>query len=169
MNDTKECPCKGNNLDKMIQPAILASLAKEELHGYKIIQRVAEMAMLNETKPDATGVYRYLKTMENMGFVTSRWDTTNSGAAKRIFKITKDGYECLCNWISTLEDYKDKIETFIDESKNIIGGSKLAPKLIIIKRRSFYVKDKAYNHRRISRCRKNNFNIKFGKTSTKKE
>lgn len=169
MNNIKECPCKGNNLDKMIQPAILASLAKEELHGYKIIQRVAEMAMLNETKPDATGVYRYLKTMENMGYVISRWDTTNSGAAKRIFKITKDGYECLCDWISTLEDYKNKIETFIDESKNIISNSEVSPKLIIIKRRPFYVKEKAYTHRRVFRCRKNNFHTKVSETSTRKK
>lgn len=124
MNSLKECACKGSNLDKMIQPAILSALA-EELHGYKIIQRIAETALFNGNKPDPTGVYRHLKTMESMGLIISSWDTTNSGPAKRIFKITEDGYECLCTWILTLEDYKNTIETFLNEAKSIINNSKL--------------------------------------------
>lgn len=128
MNSLKECPCKGSNLDKMIQPAILAALAEEELHGYKIIQRVAETAMFNGNKPDPTGVYRYLKTMESMGLIISSWDTTNSGPAKRTFKITEDGYECLCTWILTLEDYKNTIETFLNEAKIVINNCKLTKK-----------------------------------------
>lgn len=128
MSNLKECPCKGGNLDKMIQPAILAALAEEELHGYKIIQKVSETALLNGNKPDPTGVYRYLKTMEGNGLIKSSWDTNNSGPAKRIFKITEDGYKCLCTWILTLEHYKDAIEIFINKTKNIINNSKLAKK-----------------------------------------
>ncbi|MHB1392580.1 MAG: PadR family transcriptional regulator [Clostridia bacterium] len=126
MNCLKECACKGSNLDKMIQPAILSALAEEELHGYKIIQRIAETALFNGNKPDPTGVYRHLKTMESMGLIISSWDTTNSGPAKRTFKITEDGYECLCTWILTLEDYKNTIETFFNEAKSIINNTKLS-------------------------------------------
>ncbi len=117
------CACKGSNLDKMVQPAILSVLAQEELHGYKIIQKIAKTALFNGNKPDPTGVYRHLRVMEKRGLVTSNWDTTNSGPAKRIFKITEDGYECLCTWILTLEDYKNTIEKFLDEAKNIINDS----------------------------------------------
>ncbi len=126
MNDLKQCPCKGSNLDKMIQPAILAVLVKEELHGYKIIQRIAQTAMFNGNKPDPTGVYRHLKTMESNGLIISSWDTNNSGPAKRIFKITEDGYQCLCTWISTLEDYKNTINTFLNEVKSVISNDKSA-------------------------------------------
>jgi len=126
--ELEECACKGSNLDKMIQPAILSALAEEELHGYKIIQRIADTAMFNGNKPDPTGVYRHLKNMESMGLIISSWDTTNSGPAKRTFKITEDGYECLCTWISTLEDYKNTIETFLNEAKSVINNSKLTKK-----------------------------------------
>lgn len=128
MNNVKECACKGSNLDKMIQPAILSALVAEELHGYKIIQKVAETAMFNGNKPDPTGVYRHLKTMESMGLIISSWDTTNSGPAKRTFKITEDGYQCLYTWILTLEDYKNTIETFLDEAKSIVNNSKITNK-----------------------------------------
>jgi len=63
--------------------------------------------------------------MESMGLIVSSWDTTNSGPAKRTFKITEDGYECLCTWILTLEDYKNAIEAFLNEAKSVINNSKL--------------------------------------------
>lgn len=124
MNNLNKCPCKGSNLDKMIQPAILGALAEKELHGYKIIQRISETSMFNGTKPDPTGIYRYLKNMEGNGLITSSWDTPNCGPAKRTFKITKNGYKCLYTWILTLEDYKNAIETFLNETRNTISSKK---------------------------------------------
>lgn len=122
MDFPDECPCKGRNLDKMIQPAILLVLAEEEeIHGYKIIQRISETALFNGNRPDPTGVYRHLKTMESRGLVISSWDTADSGPAKRTYKITEDGHKCLCNWILTLEDYKNAIEAFLNEAKSIIN------------------------------------------------
>jgi len=122
MDFAEDCPCKGKNLDKMIQPAILLTLAEQkELHGYKIIQRIAETALFKRNKPDPTGVYRHLKAMESRGLVISSLDTADSGPAKRIYKITENGFKCLCTWILTLDDYINTIETFLMEAKSIIG------------------------------------------------
>ncbi len=123
MDGLNGCACKGSNLDKMVQPAILLALANEELHGYKIIQKISKTALFNGNKPDPTGVYRHLKAMESMGLIISSWDTANSGPARRIFKITEDGYECLHTWISTLEDYKNTIEKFLAEAKTVMDNS----------------------------------------------
>lgn len=64
-----KCPCYGGNLDKFIQPMILIILAQEDLYGYKIVQHMAESSMCKGQKPDGTGVYRFLKAMENRGWL----------------------------------------------------------------------------------------------------
>jgi DNA-binding PadR family transcriptional regulator len=63
------CPCTGCNLDKFIQPAVLAVLAEGATHGYHVVQRLSEMPMFRGQVPDITGVYRFLKAMEDRGLV----------------------------------------------------------------------------------------------------
>ncbi|MEI6518919.1 MAG: helix-turn-helix transcriptional regulator [bacterium] len=100
-----DCPCAGRNLDKLVQPAILTVLAHESLHGYVLVQRLADMPMFGGQKPDATGVYRFLRQMEERALVTSTWDTSEIGPAKRLYIITKSGLSCLCRWKNTLSTY----------------------------------------------------------------
>jgi DNA-binding PadR family transcriptional regulator len=115
-----DCPCKGTNLEKLIHPAILTLLVAEELHGYSIVQKLQETYMLRGKKPDPSGVYRCLKLMEQGGYVTATWDISNSGPAKKQYKITNDGLECLKIWINTLEDYQRSLELFLSFAKNTV-------------------------------------------------
>lgn len=114
--DFNKCPCYGSNLDKLIQPIILIILAQEDLYGYKIVQRMAESPMCKGHKPDGTGVYRFLKAMEQRGSVESSWSLDDSGPAKRIYRITNEGRDCLAHWIDTLEDYRRSIGKMLEEA-----------------------------------------------------
>ena len=111
-----KCPCYGSNLDKLIQPMILIILAQEVLYGYKIVQRLAESPMCKGPKPDGTGVYRFLKAMEQRNLVKSSWSLDDSGPAKRIYHITNEGKDCLSHWIDTLEDYRQAIGKMLEEA-----------------------------------------------------
>ena len=104
-----DCPCMGATLDKLFQPAILAILSEGPLHGYGLAERLGEMPMLGGQKPDGSGVYRFLKSMESKGLVISSWDTSQSGPARRAYAITPAGTNCLLAWIRTLEAYRDSI------------------------------------------------------------
>ena len=106
-----KCSCTGNNLDKLIQPAILTVLAEQELHGYKIAHVISVMQAFQGQKPDITGIYRSLKSMESRGLVVSSWETSESGPAKRFYKLTATGVECLNRWIETLAEYRQNIDT----------------------------------------------------------
>lgn len=110
--DMKECAELGKSLSRLSQPTILTLLAEsdEPLHGYVIVQRAANSPMFGGKKPDATGIYRALKRMEEAGLVTSRWDTPEEGSAKRIFTLTDKGRQCLRRWIDALACYKETIE-----------------------------------------------------------
>ncbi len=104
-----ECPCTGRNLDKLIQPAVLALLAGESMHGYRLVQRLGRMSMFKGHEPDTTGVYRFLKAMEKRGLVASAWDLSASGPAKRCFELTATGRKCLALWGTTLTDYQKQV------------------------------------------------------------
>ena len=78
------CPCEGGTLDRLIQPAILVVLADGPLHGYGLTERIAALPGFSGNKPDVSGVYRFLKTMEGKGLVESSWDFAERGPARQV-------------------------------------------------------------------------------------
>lgn len=119
-----KCSCKGYNLDKLIQPMILTILAEEDLYGYKILQEIIKTTMFKESeKPDPTGVYRFLKNMEKRGLVVSSWDVESAGPAKRFYKLTQAGKECLAHWIETLEEYQKNIGDLVKNAQKVLEKS----------------------------------------------
>ena len=100
-----DCACSGKTLARLLQPAVMALLAKEPLHGYRIARGLEQMAMFRDNPPDLTGLYRLLKSMEQRGLVSSTWDLAESGPAKRQYKLTRSGRACLHKWSQTLADY----------------------------------------------------------------
>lgn len=117
-DDLKQCAELGKSLSRMSQPTILTVLAAadEPLHGYIIVQRAAQSPMFGGKKPDPAGIYRTLKKMEEAGFVTSAWETPESGAAKRMFKLTDDGRAALRRWIDSLACYMATIQELREEA-----------------------------------------------------
>ncbi len=107
------CPCEGATLDRLIQPAILTVLSEGALHGYGLAERISQMPLLGGQKPDGSGIYRFLKAMESKGLVTSSWDTSQNGPAKRTYQLTDAGASCLRIWIRTLEEYRDGINCLL--------------------------------------------------------
>ena len=111
------CPCEGGTLDRLIQPAILVVLASGPLHGYRLVDRISKLPGFTGQKPDASGVYRFLKVMERKGLVASSWDTSESGPAKKSYQITPAGRKCLHRWIGTLENYRRRISGLLGAAR----------------------------------------------------
>ncbi|AOY77800.1 PadR family transcriptional regulator [Clostridium formicaceticum] len=116
-----KCSCKGNNLDKLLQPNILSLLVNKNLHGYVLIQELEAKNVFKGEKIDKAGIYRTLKNLEAQGLVSSEWNIEDVGAAKKVYKITASGKECLKTWIQTLEDYKKTIEAIIEDAKEVLN------------------------------------------------
>jgi DNA-binding PadR family transcriptional regulator len=121
--DLKECEELGKSLNRLSQPTILAILAQnsEPLHGYVIVQKAADSPMFGGKKPDATGIYRSLKRMEEQGYVTSQWETPEEGNAKRVFQLTESGRNCLRRWIDALACYQLTLEELRVEASGALG------------------------------------------------
>lgn len=119
MLDLVNCPCTGGTLDRLIQPAILVVLAEGPLHGYRVAERIGEMSSFAGQKPDVSGIYRFLKSMERKDLVVGSWDLSESGPAKKCYEITATGRRCLREWINTLEDHRKQITDLLRAARKV--------------------------------------------------
>lgn len=121
--DLKECAELGKSLNHLSQPTILTLLAANDkpMHGYIIVQQAAHSPMFGGKKPDATGIYRALKRMEEAELVTSEWETTEEGSAKRLFTLTDKGRHCLRRWIDALACYELTLEELRGQAAQALG------------------------------------------------
>lgn len=116
-----DCACKGSNLDKMLQPAILTILYRKKLHGFALIQELSTNSMFGGTLPDKAGVYRYLKKMEESGLLVSEWELDETGGKpRRMYSITDRGRHCLKNWDIALKHYAEAINGLITDIEKIL-------------------------------------------------
>lgn len=111
-----DCPCKGKNLDKMLQPGILLSLQKGEKYGSVLIKDLKKNPMFVGQAPDKTGVYRYMKRMEASGYLLSEWVQKDTNEMpRRVYRITDKGRVCLMNWKVTLRTYTNSMKELMEE------------------------------------------------------
>lgn len=116
------CPCSGNSLAKLLHAAILIILAKEEQHGYSLIEKLSGLQIQRGERPDPAGVYRVLHSLEREGFITSETDASNPGPNRRVCAITPDGLHCLQTWIETLCEYRDSLTELITLGVDVLEG-----------------------------------------------
>ena len=115
------CSCKGGNLDKFLQPHILLILSKKEMYGLEIINELEKKPMFMDRRPDPTGVYRYLKKMEDDGQLRSEMKTPdNKAKARKVYSITDYGRHCLANWAVALGQYSVDIIGLVSEIEDVI-------------------------------------------------
>lgn len=109
MNDCKSLFGKGN---KFILPCMLLILSDRDYHGYGILDKIKDFGFY-ETDPDISVVYRNLAKLEKNGLVSFKWDTSESGPAKKVYGITDQGLLALEDQVLFLTKRKKAIEGFI--------------------------------------------------------
>ena len=117
------CACTGKNLVRLVRPAILTVLAEENLHGYRILERLTGMAMFHGQPPDPAGIYRVLKSMEQEGLVHCAWDLQGSGPARRQYALAARGRSCLEQWLGTLEDYLASVGELVGDIRRVLDAA----------------------------------------------
>lgn len=95
----------------LLSPYILLLLSRYQMHGYLLLQRLAELGV---GLFDPATVYRTLRAMEKAGLIASRWDTESDGPARRVYSLTDAGTEMLRGWAGALDAYQRTITSFFD-------------------------------------------------------
>jgi PadR family transcriptional regulator PadR len=88
---------------EMLSNSLLAFLKGCNAYGYQLSQKLAEAGM---PQFDSGTVYRTLRQLEKSGLVSSFWDTSDSGPARRMYSLTKTGEIFLTGWIEVLQNYQ---------------------------------------------------------------
>ncbi len=73
---------------RTLRAAILGLLEERASHGYELVARLNETG----TAADTVGVYRALRAMEAEGIVSSTWDVSQRGPARRVYVPTPAGH-----------------------------------------------------------------------------
>jgi DNA-binding PadR family transcriptional regulator len=92
------------NVYRFAEPIVLLAIARlGGAHGYQIA-REAEGMTVTHAGLDSGIVYRTLRNMEAAGRVSSHWDTSGSGPARRVYTLTESGTEHLREWAQVLRN-----------------------------------------------------------------
>ena len=112
------CTCGMGHLYRFVEPAILLLLSqKGEAHGYELAHELPQYA-LTDAEVEAAALYRTLRTLEQNGNVTSRWDTGSTGPARRVYKLTAEGKEHLREWVAVLTHMSNSMTNFLKAARN---------------------------------------------------
>src|SRR6266508_2235206 len=84
-------------LERFVEPALLLLLRERPMHGYDLLDRITDLAP-QEGRVDLGNLYRVLRALEEEGIVTSEWDDSLPGPAKRVYRLTASGRRLLDRW-----------------------------------------------------------------------
>lgn len=90
-------------IHRFLEPCLLLLLHCNEVHGYELVEELKQFGF-EQNPVDLSTVYRMLRTLEERGFVTSRWDAGSSGPARRMYQITEEGDRYLGWWVEDLRE-----------------------------------------------------------------
>lgn len=122
-SNSKKTPGVGAPKDFMI-PVLLLHLKNWNAHGYELMQKLTKFGFQSLDKGN---FYRILRQLEKDELVISKWDTSSSGPAKRIYSITSAGEEYLDFWANSLEQYQKMLDQFFNIYSNFWGLSSFTP------------------------------------------
>jgi PadR family transcriptional regulator PadR len=93
-----------------LQPCLLLLVLEQPGYGYDLVARLKPLGISD----DAASVYRALRLLEHEGAVTSSWRTSETGPARRVYRITGVGEDILRKWVSALEDTSISLARWLD-------------------------------------------------------
>jgi PadR family transcriptional regulator, regulatory protein PadR len=95
----------------LLTTTLLAFLRNWNAYGYQLAQQLAKAGL---PAFDSGTVYRSLRQLERTGLVSSFWDTSESGPARRMYSLTKAGDLFLSSWIDVLGKYQAVLQKTIE-------------------------------------------------------
>lgn len=91
----------------LLSSTLLAFLRNWNAYGYQLVQELAKAGL---PAFDSATVYRTLRQLERAGLVSSFWDTSSSGPARRMYTLTKAGEGVLSLWVDVLSHYQSVLQ-----------------------------------------------------------
>ncbi len=88
---------------ELLATSLLAFLRGWNAHGYQLAKRLTDAGL---PPFDVGTIYRTLRQLERSGLVSSLWDMSPSGPARRTYSLTQTGEAFLGAWMDVLQSYQ---------------------------------------------------------------
>jgi PadR family transcriptional regulator, regulatory protein PadR len=85
----ERCAGSGSLPKNFLHPCLLLLLKEEEGYGYDLVGRLKKLGV----DDDSATVYRALRTLEERHAVSSHWNTSSTGPARHVYRLTPAGEE----------------------------------------------------------------------------
>jgi PadR family transcriptional regulator PadR len=108
--DGEACP---RRIHRFLEPCLLLLLHCNEAHGYELLEGLKQFGF-QENPVDSSTVYRFLRALEERGFVSARWDTRGAAPARRLYQITEEGDRYLAWWVEDLRETDRVLHHFLE-------------------------------------------------------
>ncbi len=102
----------------LLASSLLAFLRRWNAYGYQLVRELANAGL----PFDSATVYRTLRQLERAGLVSSFWDTSDSGPARRRYSLTQAGGTFLNLWLDVLNHYQNILQAALNSYKNLDKG-----------------------------------------------
>jgi poly-beta-hydroxybutyrate-responsive repressor len=106
---------RGGRVERFQVAAVLLLLRERPAHGYDLLERLP--SLLGDDRVDVGNLYRVLRSLEEQGLVSSEWDESVPGPAKRTYELTGAGREALERWAASLEETRARIDQFLERHR----------------------------------------------------
>jgi len=100
----------------LLASSLLAFLRNWPAYGYQLVQELSKAGL---PAFDSATVYRTLRQLERSGLVSSFWDTSQSGPARRMYSLTKSGEAFLKLWLDVLSHYQDILQSALNSYESL--------------------------------------------------
>ena len=95
-----------------LEPALLLLLHHGPAHGYTLIEQLRRFG-LGDLHPSVA--YRALRDMDAKKWVTSIWNTEQTGGPpRRVYRLTSLGDEALGTYMQDLQETRGQIDDLVD-------------------------------------------------------
>lgn len=108
---------------EMLMAHLLALLKDWSGYGYELAQRLEEAGF---SRYNSGSLYRTLRQMEGLGLISSFWDTSAAGPARRMYSLTKAGQLFLDNWIAMLDFHRRALDIYLGSARRAARGADAA-------------------------------------------
>lgn len=96
---------------------VLLCLAECPAYGLTILNQLQER--MPTFSADGAAIYRCLQELEKASAVTSYWDTTVPGPARKWYTLTDAGWHLLSDYQRDIEARKENLEYFLKQFDHV--------------------------------------------------
>ena len=107
-----------------LKPCLLLLLAEGPSHGYELLEQVRRLGIQGA---EPGGLYRYLRSMEKDELVSSWWEPSQAGPARRTYILTDAGQEALRASVDSLRDVRRLLVDLVDRYDTLDQGVRAGP------------------------------------------